>query len=688
MKKRFRSIQTQFFMVSVIVILISLLAVGGMTSYQVVTQAKKDYINNSNEQMKIIERSIKIFYDQIDRDINMISHNPLILQLDRSITTYKNYTEKIQMTPSQNGGIEQEIYEVFKQYADTHPGTMYLYLGTKDGGYVQWPETSVSANYDPTKQGWYEKALNGNGTIIRTDPYIDPVTNSMISSNVCSFTDKSGNVLGVIGFDVQQSVIGDILSEMKTGKTGFSMIIHNSGVIMADGNNWENNFKNIEEVSVEGLHKVLAEELKPFDVDIHGTKYKVNPSKVKDTDWILASFMSEKELTAGGRRIAFVIIIISIVMLILTSLLITISTKRITIPIIKSSEHLAVIAKGDFSEEIDHKYLSRKDEIGTISNGINDMKESLKHLVRSIKHESSDIEEQTQNVVNNVNELNGSLEEISATTEELAASMEETAASSEEISATSREIEKAVQYIAERAEEGAAAAGEISNRAEETEENFDTSQKKSLEILINTKKQLEKAMEDSKVVNQINILSESIMQITEQTNLLALNAAIEAARAGEAGKGFSVVADEIRKLAEQSKDTVLKIQDITTRVINSVDNLSGSCKGLLNFISTDIDKDYKIMIDVAKKYSGDAKFFDGLVTEISSTSQQLLVSIQNVLAAIDGVAEAANEGANGTTHIANEVCEVNRKANEVMGQVLTSKKSTDRLKEEIVKFKI
>ncbi len=137
--------------------------------------------------------------------------------------------------------------------------------------------------------------------------------------------------------------------------------------------------------------------------------------------------------------------------------------------------------------------------------------------------------------------------------------------------------------------------------------------RKRLRIYLQIQKQkLESAIESSKVVEQINVLSDSIMNITSQTNLLALNAAIEAARAGEAGKGFSVVADEIRKLAEQSKDTVTEIQSITVKVIESVKNLSDSSSNLLTFVSTDMDNDYKTMLNVADKYSEDASFVDTL----------------------------------------------------------------------------
>ena len=685
---KFKSIQTQFLAISVITILIALSTVGSIVSYQVTQQTKNDYLNNSNEQMKIAEESIKIFYDQIDKDINMMATNPLIMKASSGITSYANNNQKTQMTPSKNGGLEQEIYEVFKHYADTHPGTMYVYFGTEKGSYLQWPETSIPVKFNPPEKDWYKIGLSGSGAIVRTAPYVDGISKAMITSNVRSFNDANGTPIGTIGIDVQQSVISNMLSSMKTGKTGFSMIVHKTGVILADGKDPKNNFKKIDEIKIAGLDKLLSKDLKPFDVTIDGLKYLVNPYKVSGTDWILASLMSENELTEGARRISLMILSISVVMLIITILLITISTKRITKPIIKCSEYLGIVANGDFSQEIDQKFLSRNDEIGSITNAINNMKNSLKNLANNIKDESSAIEEEVHNVMDNVIMLTESLEEISATTEELAATMQETSAASEEMSATSQEIEKAVQSIAEKSQHGAVMAKTITKRAEETRRNVDASQKKTHEIFVATKEKLEQAIIASTVVKQIDLLTESIMQITEQTNLLALNAAIEAARAGEAGRGFSVVSEEIRKLAEQSKDAVMQIQDVTTKVTSSVDNLSSSSNNLLSFMSIDVSNDYKVMLDVAEKYSEDAKFVDGLVTEFSATSVQLRDSIQNISFAIDGVAQAANEGASGTSDIANRTTEVNSKANDVKGQVLRTKESATKLKEEITKFKI
>jgi len=340
---------------------------------------------------------------------------------------------------------------------------------------------------------------------------------------------------------------------------------------------------------------------------------------------------------------------------------------------------------GDLTQEIK---VNSKDEINDLAKSLNKFIQNIKDIIKTVNESANSIEIVVDSIKTNVTDLNNDVEEVSATTEELSANMEETAASAEEMSATSQDIERAVQSIAQKSQEGATQAGEINKRAEDTKANVQASQKKAKEILTNTKSELESAIESSKVVEQINVLSDSIMDITSQTNLLALNAAIEAARAGEAGKGFSVVADEIRKLAEQSKDTVTEIQSITVKVIESVKNLSDSSSNLLTFVSTDMDNDYKTMLSVADKYSEDASFVDTLVTDFSSTSEELLASLQDVVKTVDGVAQAASEGAGGTTDIACKILEVNNKANDVLQEALKSEESANKLKKEISKFKI
>ncbi len=382
----------------------------------------------------------------------------------------------------------------------------------------------------------------------------------------------------------------------------------------------------------------------------------------------------------------FVLCIISL--LVIGGLLTFVIEKNIVNALSAVVGNLNQVAAGDFSKPLPAAFMVRKDEIGELTKAVEGMKKSVAGLVDDVKKEADLIAQITEGVNYNFAELNNEIEGVAATTQELAASMEETAAASEEMSATSQEMERAVQAIADKSEEGAAKAHEISTRALTTQKDVQTAQEKAKGIYLSSRDKLKISMEEAKIVEQINVLAESIMQITAQTNLLALNAAIEAARAGEAGKGFSVVADEIRKLAEQSKDTVVEIRNVTDKVIVSVKNLSEDAGGLLNFVSTDVNNDYKMLLDVAEKYNDDASYIDNLVTDFSATSEQLLASIEGILQAIEGVAAAANEGAEGTTDIAGRISGVTTQSKEVLDLVQGAKKSSDKLISEVGKFKV
>jgi len=351
-------------------------------------------------------------------------------------------------------------------------------------------------------------------------------------------------------------------------------------------------------------------------------------------------------------------------------------------------DHMKVIATGDFSVKLPKKYINRKDDFGELAQSMETMKSSIKTLIERIQSESKSIYTVIEDVDKNIFGLDKDIQKISETTETLAASMEETAASTEEMSASSHEIEIAVRTIAQRSQEGSEAAAKINNRADSTKEKVIEAKEKTSNIIIEVGKKLEKALEDAKVVEHIGVLSDSIMNITSQTNLLALNAAIEAARAGEAGKGFSVVADEIRKLAEQSKDTILKIQAVTNEVMGAVGNLSESSRDLLNFVSNEVTADYEVFMDVGNKYSEDSEYVDGLMTDFSATTEELLSSIQSMTQVIFELAKTSTEGARETAENAESAISIKIQSNEVSELIKKSKESTMNLEREVKKFSV
>ena len=380
------------------------------------------------------------------------------------------------------------------------------------------------------------------------------------------------------------------------------------------------------------------------------------------------------------------IIGIAVVMEVILILVLTLITASIVKPLKKSLTHINEIAQGDFSKEFEQDLLKRKDDFGQLADSLEKMRSEMKELIGEVKSEALEITGMVQEIDTSIRALDDQIENVSATTEELAAGMEETAASSEEMNAMSHEIESAAKSIAERSQDGANEADEIRERAVKIKKDTDENDRRTRSIHEEINESLTKALEDIKVVDQINVLAKSIMDITGQTNLLALNASIEAARAGEAGKGFAVVADEIRVLAEQSKAAVAHIQEVTGNVTAAVENLANDAERLLEFVGNDVVESLGGFAEMANSYNSDAANVDSLVTDFSASSEQLLASINGVMDAISDVSKTATEGATGTTDIAEKVGNVVQEAEAIKQKAETTYHSAEKLQKNVERF--
>ena len=380
------------------------------------------------------------------------------------------------------------------------------------------------------------------------------------------------------------------------------------------------------------------------------------------------------------------IIGIAVVMEVILILVLTLITASIVKPLKKSLTHIDEIAQGDFSKEFEQDLLKRKDDFGQLADSLEKMRSEMKELIGEVKSEALGITGMVQEIDTSIRALDDQIENVSATTEELAAGMEETAASSEEMNAMSHEIESAAKSIAERSQDGANEADEIRERAVKIKKDTDENDRRTRSIHEEINESLTKALEDIKVVDQINVLAKSIMDITGQTNLLALNASIEAARAGEAGKGFAVVADEIRVLAEQSKAAVAHIQEVTGNVTAAVENLANDAERLLEFVGNDVVESLGGFAEMANSYNSDAANVDSLVTDFSASSEQLLASINGVMDAISDVSKTATEGATGTTDIAEKVGNVVQEAEAIKQKAETTYHSAEKLQKNVERF--
>lgn len=362
-------------------------------------------------------------------------------------------------------------------------------------------------------------------------------------------------------------------------------------------------------------------------------------------------------------------------------------TKKIVSPITIMLAKLKEMANngGDLTKKIEFK---SNDEIGEMAESFNLMQESFREIISVIMHESRNVENKVEKTNENIGKLSELIEEVYATTEELSSGMEETAASTEEMRETTAFIGSDIEAIAEKAENEAKNSKLIKNRAEKLKNTAIHSKETAEQINGQTNKKLLDAIEKAKEVEKIKVLSEAILEISSQTNLLALNASIEAQRAGEAGKGFSVVAEEIGKLAEDSKNTVSEISNISSTVMSIVENLVTTSQEMIGFINSNVINDYEMIVKNGEQYSDDATMVNNMTMDFSNKSNNIMDSMDKVVEAVNQINNSNNELANGTNSIAENMNTISEKSGNVVKLIKEVSTSTNKLVGMVNNFKV
>lgn len=379
-----------------------------------------------------------------------------------------------------------------------------------------------------------------------------------------------------------------------------------------------------------------------------------------------------------------IVIIISVILIIVAIYCVM---KYVIKPIIATNKDIRDIIDGIDNGEGDLTKRVRvisNDEIADLGNGINLFMDKLQEILKLIIENTNYMENVVAEVDGSVVKSNDSASDLSAMTEELSATMQDVGLSVNTINDNADNILKDVEIIAIKSDDINQFSKEMKANAEKIESDARYNMVQTGEKVGNILDVLNKAIEDSKSVDQVNNLTNDILNISSQTNLLALNASIEAARAGEAGKGFAVVADEIRQLADSSRETANKIQSINSVVVAAVNNLSDNANNLVSYLQQTILPEFQTFVDGGVKYKENASYIENAMDEfvektdvLKKNMDEIAHSINTITTVVDDGAAGVNNAAISTQGLVEDIVNISNKMIENKGIAQNLKNSTN-----------
>ncbi len=531
----------------------------------------------------------------------------------------------------------------------------------KDGGSIVETWDYSNAEYDYFNQEYYTnaKALS-QGQAVITNPYYDPTSGKIMSS--CSAPIYDGTTyVGCVTVDMELTNISDMVSSIKVGATGSAILLSSDGtyIYTTDNAKVQDGVKMQEDPDASvaaGGTTIMANSKSEPGMGVmneNGKTILLTYMDVPNVNWKMIIRMNLDEIEAPVNAAVRALIIVAFISIIIGAVIITIFVMSISKSINNVKQFASVLASGDFTvNKIDNK---RGDELGQMSESLNNMFENNKDVISKISDGSVQVSETSTGLASMANELSGQFSSIQSNISGVNDAMMSSGAATEQVNASVEEVNASVHQLAAETEKTSSDAADIKARAKEIEKESRQAHDYAISIAEQREADLIEANEKAKIVDQIGTLADTIAEIADQINLLSLNASIEAARAGDAGKGFAVVASEINKLASSTSEAVEQIRDTIDGVQGAFGTLSSSSGELLGFIKDTVTPDYDKFVNLAKQYGDDAGHFGDSSENIAQMVENIRASMEEVSKAIQNIAESTQDTADLSSQVNDSV---------------------------------
>lgn len=659
---------------TIVVIFVAVAAIIYANAKRIIEDELQASLNYEKER---IRSEVKLLLQPATDSVDLINANAYMKRFISQVQT----ADTVSATPGYG-----EYIETLRMIKENNGNLLNVYTGLDAAGkLITQDEFEPPADFVLKERGWYAATVQ-NKRLTVTDPYIDAATGKMVVSLSTPILDGD-RLIGVAGADISTEQITDALSAFDYKGSGYAVLVDGQGrfiyhpeadyILMKKMDELGEDWRNIGGKMVQWGSSVTRTALE-------GAASYVSYGPAIDNQWSVALVVPAKDAERGLRtfQLIFFISVLASIVIMGTMLYFVANGILKPIPALKSAFERAMA--GDLTARAT---VQSRDEIGVLARGFNEMMEGQQRLIAEIAASAGSISAAIGNTERNVFTLDQNIAEVSATTEEVSAGLEEAAAAMQELNASTIEIETSIGNIARQASEGAEEAKAIYERAERLKASAEEARRSAAEMYGASEERLRGAIEGSRAIDRISVLTAAILDVAAQTNLLSLNASIEAARAGEAGRGFAVVAEEILKLSDSSREAVNEIRGVTGSVVEAVAHLAESAEQMLHYVESQVERNNAILLETGELYSADAGYVDKLMTSFSATSGQLLASIQGMLQAIGETAAASGEGAGGAGVIAEKSESIIAQSGGIVTEMEGIKAAAARLQQAVSRFK-
>ncbi|OZI12460.1 chemotaxis protein [Bacillaceae bacterium SAS-127] len=625
-----KSIKTKLMIPLIILLVLSFSIIIIFTNSQTEKRMTKDIINQTKAMVKEMNQATLLFLEQHEKSIDLLSDHPILLNYGNEIVQSGNSKQKA------------ALEKTLRDYLDSYGDVENVFFATPKGTIDLYPN-SLPADYTPLTRDWYKQASATGGEMVWSEPYIDVATGEYVVT-ISKLVKYQNKAVGVLGADINLTTLTEKISGMNISYKGYPVIFssHGLGIVHPTEQGKDlNKYDFVQQIlNASSSEDVITYQFKGEDrVFVYNT--------VENTGWKIGASYKQQDMLSLSKTIQKILIFTGLFVLILMIVAIWLLSVKITQPINELQQSARKVATGDLSIQV---AVTTRDEVGQLASSFNEMTSSMKEIISTVTHSASSVTEAAENLSAVSEETNASSEQIAAAINEIAKGAAKSAEESAEATERAHHLGDQMNIITDQAADMANAAkkAEEANKAglHQIQELGQTSVESKQ--YIDEMEKVITALETK--IKSIELVIQTITDISAQTNLLALNASIEAARAGEHGKGFAVVANEVRKLAEQSGQATDQVKEIIT------DIQGGSHRVVNQMMKTKENFDQQTAVveateQIFTRLSSLVEDMESAITTINSEIFEAGESKNEVLQVMEGIAAAAEQSAAASEEI-------------------------------------